>query len=172
MSTNHPLQPPPLVFYLPGPSNPSHCPLARAKCLSNQTGPRSRILPHSAYQHRARVKVASGDRDSRPRPQIDCRKSLPHLCVRAARSATRALPHLYTHNRRRCVVVTDAGSYLRRIDFCITQLKAQGPSRTCNESKEEEKSRRVALDTHHYCRRRGPTCRRTRAARLSCPPST
>ena len=24
------------------------------------------------------------------------------------------------------------------IDFCITQLKAQGPSRTCNESKEEE----------------------------------
>ena len=32
---------------------------------------------------------------------------------------------------------TEAGSYLRRIDFCITQLKAQGPSRTCNESKEE-----------------------------------
>jgi len=24
------------------------------------------------------------------------------------------------------------------IDSCITQLKAQGPSRTCNESKEEE----------------------------------
>ena len=33
---------------------------------------------------------------------------------------------------------TEAGSYLRRIDSCITQLKAQGPSRTCNESKEEE----------------------------------
>ena len=31
----------------------------------------------------------------------------------------------------------EAGSYLRRIDSCITQLKAQGPSRTCNESKEE-----------------------------------
>ena len=31
-----------------------------------------------------------------------------------------------------------AGSYLRLIDSCITQLKAQGPSRTCNESKEEE----------------------------------
>ena len=27
---------------------------------------------------------------------------------------------------------------MRLIDFCITQLKAQGPSRTCNESKEEE----------------------------------
>jgi len=35
-------------------------------------------------------------------------------------------------------VLTEAGSYLRLIDFCITQLKAQGPSRTCNESKEEE----------------------------------
>ena len=32
----------------------------------------------------------------------------------------------------------EAGSYLRRIDSCITQLKAQGSSRTCNESKEEE----------------------------------
>ena len=33
---------------------------------------------------------------------------------------------------------TEAGSYLRLIDACITQLKAQGPSRTFNESKEEE----------------------------------
>ena len=32
---------------------------------------------------------------------------------------------------------SEAGSYLRRIDSCITQLKAEGPSRTCNESKEE-----------------------------------
>ena len=40
-------------------------------------------------------------------------------------------------------MVTEAGSYLRLIDFCITQLKAQGPSRTCNESKEEEKVVRV-----------------------------
>ena len=36
---------------------------------------------------------------------------------------------------------TDAGSYLRLIDSCITQLKAQGPSRTCNESKEKKKHR-------------------------------
>ena len=34
---------------------------------------------------------------------------------------------------------SEAGSYLRLIDSFITQLKAQGPSRTCNESKEEEK---------------------------------
>ena len=33
---------------------------------------------------------------------------------------------------------TEVGSHVRRIDSCITQLKAQGPSRTCNESKEEE----------------------------------
>ena len=34
--------------------------------------------------------------------------------------------------------VVEAGSYLRRIDSCITQLKGQGPSRTCDESQEEE----------------------------------
>ena len=33
---------------------------------------------------------------------------------------------------------SEAVSYLRLIDSCITQLKAQGPSRTCNESKKEE----------------------------------
>ena len=38
----------------------------------------------------------------------------------------------------RGVVVTEAGSYSRLIDSLITQLKAQGPSSTCNESKEEE----------------------------------
>ena len=38
-----------------------------------------------------------------------------------------------------CPVVSEAGSYLRLIDSCITQLKAQGPSRTCNESNEERR---------------------------------
>ena len=32
---------------------------------------------------------------------------------------------------------SEAGSFLRLIDSCITQLKAQGPSRTCTESKKE-----------------------------------
>jgi len=36
---------------------------------------------------------------------------------------------------------TEAGSYLRRIDSYITQPTAQGPSRTCNESKEEEEEK-------------------------------
>ena len=35
---------------------------------------------------------------------------------------------------------SEAGSYLRLIDSCITQLKAQGHSRTCNESKEGEEA--------------------------------
>ena len=43
----------------------------------------------------------------------------------------------------RGVVVTEAGSYLRLIDPCITQLEAQGPSRTFNESKEEEAEEEV-----------------------------
>jgi len=36
---------------------------------------------------------------------------------------------------------TEVGSYLRLIGSCVTQLKAQGPCRTCNESKEEEESK-------------------------------
>ena len=39
---------------------------------------------------------------------------------------------------RKMCFSTEAGSYLRLKDSCITQLKAQGPSRTCNESKEKE----------------------------------
>jgi len=35
-------------------------------------------------------------------------------------------------------------SYLRLIDSCITQLKAQGPSRSCNESKEAEEEEEEA----------------------------
>ena len=38
----------------------------------------------------------------------------------------------------------EAGSYLRLMDSCITQLKDQEPSRTCNESKKEEEDWQVA----------------------------
>ena len=40
-----------------------------------------------------------------------------------------------------------AGEDLRRIDSCITQLKAQGPSRTCNESREEKEE---ATNLQHH----------------------
>jgi len=38
------------------------------------------------------------------------------------------------------------GPYLRLINSCITQLKAQGPSRTCNESNEEERRNQMGED--------------------------
>ena len=37
----------------------------------------------------------------------------------------------------------EAGACLRLIDSCITQLKAQGPSMTCDESKEEKEEAEV-----------------------------
>jgi len=65
---------------------------------------------------------------------------------------------------------SEAGSYSRLIDSCITQLKAQGPSRTCNESKEEvkKKSRRVLVCVRFWGEylpaysSGGSTCLRTR----------
>jgi len=51
-----------------------------------------------------------------------------------------------TKKKKKCLLQglgfsgSGAGSYLRRIDSCITQIKAQGPSRTCDESKEEEEA--------------------------------
>ena len=42
---------------------------------------------------------------------------------------------------------TEAGSYLRLIDSCITQLKAQGPSRICTESKENQEWFREGVGT-------------------------
>ena len=45
---------------------------------------------------------------------------------------------LTTRRASRGVAVSEAGLYLRLIESCITQLKAQGPSKTCNESKAEK----------------------------------
>jgi len=45
---------------------------------------------------------------------------------------------------------SEAGSYLRLIDSCITQFKAQGPSWTCNESREDEEGVRMSLETTPY----------------------
>ena len=62
-------------------------------------------------------------------------------------------------SENRCVVVTEAGSYLRFIDFFITQLKAPGPSRTCNESKEEEEEEeQQVLITYSYLLKGGQSC--------------
>jgi len=103
LSPYHPLQP--LKSYLHGPSTPSHCPLPtpQSKLPLKPPGPSLRVLPPASYQQRAHVILASSDRESRPpSPQIDHRKVLPHLCVRAARSATNPTPPLYRHKRRGC----------------------------------------------------------------------
>jgi len=47
------------------------------------------------------------------------------------------VPPQNNHCREMCSG-SEAGSYLKLIDSCITQLKAQGHSRTCNEGEEEE----------------------------------
>jgi len=41
---------------------------------------------------------------------------------------------------------SEAVSYLRLIDTCITQLQAQGPSRPCDESKEEDEKNLLLKD--------------------------
>ena len=66
----------------------------------------------------------------------------------------------------------EVGSYLRRIDSCITQLKAQGPSRTCNESKEEVKEVLPCRRGRRSGRRRRATSAPpTRRAPRRCPPT-
>ena len=55
-------------------------------------------------------------------------------------------PRERTGQRRHCG--NEAGSYLRLIDACITQLKAEELSRTCNGSKEEEEAEEVGCEKH------------------------
>ena len=76
---------------------------------------------------------------------------------------------------------SEAGSYLRLIESCITQLKAQGLSRTCNESTEEEEeeaserkmgvARKKGTErTHRFVRRlEGEQRRFCCVPRLHCP---
>jgi len=54
--------------------------------------------------------------------------------------------------------------HLRRIDSCITQLKAQGHSRTCDESKEEEEG----LGHREICGRKCWTAQEVRSVMAEC----
>ena len=62
-----------------------------------------------------------------------CEQHLAHIVSAADIQGLRG-------QERRLLGGDEEGSYLRLIDFCITQLKAQRPSRFCNESKEEGKT--------------------------------
>ena len=81
-------------------------------------------------------RVAQGD--------SSCRRLIVPLFRGSSRFESLILPR---HSRFECECnqeyMTDRpGSYVRLIDSRITQLKAQGPSRTCNKSKEEEEEDR------------------------------
>jgi len=69
---------------------------------------------------------------------------LPQLRLIHDLSQLRPIHRPYGRQYRRDA---EAGSYLRLMDSCITQLKAQGPSRTCNESQEEEGMQGGPTDT-------------------------
>ena len=60
---------------------------------------------------------------------------------------------------------------MRLIDSCITQLKAQGPSRTCSESKEEDKEEEVdsEVDLPSVCKARCIPGSKARCIPGSCP---
>jgi len=65
----------------------------------------------------------------------------------------------------------EAGSYLRLIDSCITQLQDERPSRTCNESKEEEEVRgspRCFRQVSFAMQRGQSDLSRNKAERVSC----
>ena len=60
-------------------------------------------------------------------------------CLKNARTDLQSL--LCGYKRTERCSASKVGSYLRLLDSFVTQFKAQGPSRTCNESKEEEEKK-------------------------------
>ena len=78
---------------------------------------------------------------SRQTPDVNYSDSFK---IREIPCRVKAEPLLFRVNRCSETVETvhfmcsEAGSCWRLIDSCITLFKAQGPARTCNESKEEE----------------------------------
>jgi len=65
-------------------------------------------------------------------------RGLPQQGVPCFRTSARCavLPYL-----SKVCCASEPRSYLSLVDSCITQLKAHGPSRTCNESNEEEEKK-------------------------------
>ena len=68
---------------------------------------------------------------------VEAREGEAQAPVHAVRHDLHTSQFKNNHSTEMCSS-SEAGSYVRLIDSCITQLKAQGPSRICNESKEEE----------------------------------
>ena len=102
-------------------NNPTQYPgLVNRPCSQkrNRDGERDRGQDHSNGQNSDRCRPSSAW-ECQHRPEISQLRQSHEMCSGSK-----------------------AGSYLSLIDSCITQLKAQGPSRTCNQSKEEVSSDR------------------------------
>ena len=77
---------------------------------------------------------------------------LAHLRFRAVqRVERRPASGLRLQPLQKMCYGNEAGSHLRPIDFCFTQLQAQGTSRTCDESKEEQDAEQVFRLQHFAC---------------------
>ena len=101
---------------------PNHLPWSRrGHLLSSQGGPRNLALLSLLVRLPVRVLFPSNRH--------------PHLVSLQLSPVEEALPQLPRLVGPTHLCGTEEGSYLSLIDSCITQLKAQGPSRTCNESK-------------------------------------
>ena len=66
-------------------------------------------------------------------------------CVRSVSAHQSGEPAIVSAPKLTCLYRRHS-SYVSAIDSCITQLEAQGPSRTSNESKEEEEDRMAACE--------------------------
>ena len=74
-----------------------------------------------------------------PKPEIRIPKLETSNQCRHQISNQKLIPHPNVAKRGRFSVSgSEAGSFLRRMDSCITQLEVQGPSRTCYDGKEDE----------------------------------
>ena len=63
---------------------------------------------------------------------------MPAVLVFREASASSEIRATFGRKGQRWLLSGHRARMLRLVDSCITQLKAQGPARTCNESKEEE----------------------------------
>ena len=115
----------------------------------NRTAPANAMIVErqgTRVERRAKWKVVSLKYEPGPAnvPQ-DLRDSRAWALVREHPSGIESCTDLVQFS-----ISTETGSYFRLIDSCITQLKAQGPSRTCNESKEEEEEASLGADWLAY----------------------
>ena len=130
-----------------------------------------------SYQQRARVLISGGHRESRA-PQPDRVKPRPHLCARAAESATNSTtPPDHNNMKARGREGEKGRGREGERGGGIGRERERERGRGGERGEERERGggaerQWVELGTHRQVRRRGSPCRRTRGARCRCYPST